>query len=190
MKKYLLLLFGFLVFSGCDLTTSEGTLDNREKIEVFKAPDPITMLKKINEIRKTPRNCQDGLGVVGPVDPLQWNEELYKSSKEHSYDMAMSNMFSHKGSGGKYDITGKKRAKKSLFYERIEENGYLYSATKGENLATGIYDFDKVLASWLKSPYHCSNIMYSSFSDVAIAISTNEKSTNGIYWTQDFGEKD
>ena len=187
MKKQtifpLILLFTLM---GCGDATSVRTLENREKISTFKPNTQEEILSAINEARSIARDCHDEMGVVGPGQPLEWSINLSKSSSEHSRDMALAGIFSHDGSGTEYDITGTLYGKKSLFSERIEENGHTSHSATGENIAAGIYDLDELMDEWLKSPLHCANIMNDDFVYVAVEIVLEEESVHGIYWTQDF----
>ncbi len=171
---------------GCGDSTSVRTLENREKIVEFKAYSQKEILATINEARAITRDCQDQMGMVGPVEPLTWSNILSKSAFEHSRDMVLTDTFSHNGSGTKYDITGTLYGKKSLFSERIEENGYSSYGATGENIAVGIYNLDELMNRWLESPTHCANIMNDNFTNVAVEVMLEEESVHGIYWTQDF----
>ncbi|MCH9740089.1 MAG: CAP domain-containing protein [Epsilonproteobacteria bacterium] len=148
------------------------------------------ILLAINNARNQARDCHDGSGVVGPASPLTWNVNLYDAAYEHSYDLAYSNTFSHFGSGTEFDITGFNNDEtESLFYERIEANGYTDYISLGENIAGGQYSFDEVLNAWLDSPEHCINLMNNSFTEVGVAVVVKDDSEYGIYWTQNFGSR-
>ena len=147
------------------------------------------ILTAINKARNEVRDCNDGLGIVGPVQPLTWNTNLYASAYEHSNDLAQSNTFSHDGSGTDSDSTGSNNGNRSLYYERIEANGYVEYRAVGENIAGGQENIDDVMNAWLESPLHCQNIMSKEFSEVGVAIVVNEASDYQIYWTQNFGDK-
>ena len=175
-----------LIFIGCGDNVSVRTLQNRERISSFRAISQEEILSAINVARSVARDCNDNMGTVGPSLPVVWSIILSNSAAEHSRDMALSNMFSHDGSGTEYDITGTLYNKKSLFSERIEENGHSSHSSTGENIAAGIYTLDELMEEWLASPLHCANIMNDNFSNVAVELTMEEESTHGIYWTQDF----
>ena len=185
LKTNLLIISMVFLFVGCggdsSISTSNKSLDNFEK------PFQVEILEAINRARSEVRDCHDGLGLVGPSQPLSLNDELYASAYEHSNDLAQSNTFSHKGSGTEYDITGYNRGRESIFYERIESHGYVNYQIVGENIAGGQQSIDEVMKAWLNSPDHCTNIMNPRYKEVGIAIVTNENSEYGIYWTQNFG---
>jgi uncharacterized protein YkwD len=176
-----------LFFIGCGGGTTTTTV-NSDSTE-FTKPEQQDILIAINKARSVARDCNDGLGLVGPAHPLTWNSELYASAYEHSSDLAQSNTFSHKGSGTSSDITGSNNGNASMFYERIEANGYVEYSALGENIAGGQSSIDEVMKAWLESPAHCKNIMSDMFLEVGVAIVVNPDSDYGIYWTQNFGSK-
>ena len=161
---------------------------NRDLIN-FNKPFKSEILKAINDARSEPRDCHDGLGLRDAVKPLSWNSKLYYSAYEHSSDLAESNTFDHLGSGTKYDITASSSGKRSLFYERIEANGYVGYHIVGENIAGGQSSLEEVMEALLNSPEHCANIMNPNYKEVGVAIVVNPNSDYGIYWTQNFGGK-
>jgi len=187
-----------LFFVGCG---EQSATSNDSKTEVVKSAtttknstDALSIsqeeiLTAINEARSVARDCNDGLGLVEAVQPLTWNSELYAAAYEHSSDMAESNTFSHVGSGTASDITGSNNQKSSKFNERIKANGYVNYRSVGENIAGGQESIKEVMAAWLGSPAHCTNIMNNTFKEVGVAIISNPNSDFGIYWTQNFGSK-
>jgi len=185
MHKIIIIGISFLLCS-CDNSSTSQVLDKRIMIEDFVSPTPKALMLAINSKRKESRICIESEGLVGPSDALEWNKHLYYSAYEHSRDMALSNIFSHTGSGNESDITGALENKKSLFSERIHRHLDIGSASTGENIAVGMIAIDEVLEAWLKSPEHCANIMNNNFTDVGIGIVVDEESEYGIYWTQDF----
>jgi len=92
-------------------------------------------------------------------------------------------------SGTKYDVTGSNLSKKSLFFERIEANGYVNYHIVGENIAGGQSSVEEVMKALLNSPKHCANIMNPDYKEVGVAVVVNPDSEYGIYWTQNFGGK-
>jgi len=179
---YLILTF---FITGC----GGGVVREAKSAELdFNKPTKDAMLVAINRARAQGRDCNDGIGWREPVPPLVWNENLYKSALEHSMDLANSDTFNHLGSGTEYDITGYNRGgKRSLFYERIEDNGYTDYNIVGENIAGGQTNLDQLMEDLLNSPKHCANIMNGKFKEVGVAVVTNPESRYKIYWTQNFG---
>jgi len=158
-------------------------------------------LAVLNYLRSLPIKCNDSMALEGPSPKLQWNELLKNSSYEHSKDMGIQEYFEHDGSGKDSDETAKANHlnRGSKFNERIEYNGYDYSAS-GENIAMYATKPDTPPSnSWIdafdsliKSRHgHCSNIMNSGFKDVGVAeYRPDKKDSRGYYrayWTQDFG---
>jgi len=192
IKKISLLIVLFL-FTACGNTGDSITssrADISSDITVIQKTEKKDILDAINMARSVVRDCNDGLGLVGPSQPLIWSDELYASAYEHSMDLAQSNTFSHSGSGTEYDITGMHIGdRKSQFFERIESNGYTDFYTVGENIAGGQISIDEVMEAWLESPAHCTNIMNNKFKEVGVSIVTKEDSEFKIYWTQNFGGK-
>jgi uncharacterized protein YkwD len=179
-----------LFFIGCGSVSTETTTTlNSDSITEVTKPEQQEILKAINKARSVTRDCHDGLGLVGPAQPLTWNDALYASAHEHSYDLAQSNTFDHIGSGTNTDITGSNSGNASIFYERIEANGYTEYSALGENIAGGQTNIEEVMEAWLESPAHCKNIMSNMFTEVGVAIVINQDSDFGIYWTQNFGSK-
>ena len=144
------------------------------------------LLDAINKERASTHTCGDR-GTFGPVHPLVWNANLHASALEHAIDLAVSDTFSHDGSGTASDITGD--GQPSKFYERIVRNGYTNYYSVGENIAGGQRTLDDVMRAWMASPGHCENIMKSTYTEVGVAIVKNEDSTYQIYWVQNFGSK-
>lgn len=190
-NKSYILVFTFLLFIGCGgASESSTTVLNETKDYTKISLNEQDLLDAINEARSVARDCypdNPDLGEVGPVPALSWNTELYASALEHSTDLAYSDTFSHDGSGTEYDITG--NGSKSTFDERILANGYGNYYSVGENIAGGQESIEEVMEDWLASPGHCANIMSDKYTEVGVAVVTNEESTYGIYWTQSFGSK-
>jgi len=178
------------LFIGCGTTDNNVAIAGVEHTQVAISVEKQALLDAINEARSVQRDCypdDDSRGVMGPVPKLYWNDDLYAAALEHSTDLAMSDTFSHYGSGTEYDITG--NGEPSLFYERIVANGYSNYYSVGENIAGGQQTLEEVMNAWLASPGHCENIMSSNYTEVGVAIVTEADSTYGIYWTQNFGSK-
>ena len=188
MKQLLISTFFIIGFIACGEETSKQTIKNRENIENLPPYTEEELLKAVNQVRNRERVCVEEKGVVGPSPALKWNKFLTFSAHEHSRDMALSNTFSHEGSGTFFDITGFLEKKRSLFWERIHRHLKIISVPTGENIAVGMVGLEEVIDAWLKSPKHCENIMNEEFTDMGIAIVTSAQSSYGIYWTQDFAQ--
>jgi len=187
--KTLSLTFISLFFIACGNTNAPRTTATEASYEIAQKTTQSEILKAINEARSVARDCHDGNGLVSAAPALTWNEDLYASAYEHSYDLAESNTFSHYGSGTATDITGSNNNKASYFNERIRANGYVGYRTIGENIAGGQATIQEAVTAWLASPAHCTNIMNPNFKEIGVAVVTNSSSEYGIYWTQSFGAK-
>lgn len=187
MKRLIVSLLLLIIFIACgEESSSQKTIENRADIENLVYATKEELLNAVNEVRSKARICSIEEGTIGPSFTLKWNKFLTFSAYEHSRDMALSDIFSHDGSGMSYDITGSLEAKKSLFSERIHRHLQMESIPTGENIAVGMLSIEEALDAWLKSPKHCENIMSEEFTDMGISIMTHDQSTYGIYWTQDF----
>ena len=191
--KIFLLTIASIVFIGCGgATNSAPTTQNTIDKKVYEKATQTTkeeILNAINKARSVARDCHDGLGLLPATPALTWNNELYASAYEHSYDLATSNTFSHYGSGSTSDVTGSNIGEQSYFIDRIEANGYLDYKIIGENIAGGHSTIESAVEAWIASPAHCTNLMNSEFTEVGVAVAVDESSDYGIYWTQTFGSK-
>jgi uncharacterized protein YkwD len=129
------------------------------------------MLTHVNDARSQARNC--GNGYYPATTALSWHCTLEDVAYEHSRDMGDHNYFSHTGSDGL--APG----------DRVRNAGYDWSAV-GENIAAGQQSIDTVMTTWLDSPGHCANIMYSLYTEVGAASYPVDGSDYSIYWTQIF----
>ena len=130
------------------------------------------VIEAINQIRQHTRQC--GQHSFSAAAPLNWNHPLYRSAFAHSEDMAQHQFLGHINSAG---LDFKNRLKLSQF----KGHG------GGENIAKGQSNLNEVMATWLTSPAHCSNLMNAKFTDYAIACSVDPSAPSKGYWTQQFG---
>lgn len=134
------------------------------------------MLEIINKARAEARTCGDKEYAAAP--PLKWNDALARSAQHPAEDMAAHSFFSHDGQDGRNP------------YQRMQAEGYRYSFA-AENIAHGQQSVQAVLASWLKSPGHCRNIMNRHMTEIGMAVAHNpetpaDTTTPAIYWVQNF----
>jgi uncharacterized protein YkwD len=129
------------------------------------------MLRQVNAARAVPRMCGTTRYPAAPA--LAYSTALERAAVGHAVDMATHNYFSHTSPSGS---TPTSRAK-SVGYRGVA----------GENIAAGYPSVAAVMAGWLKSPGHCSNIMSRSYQDLGVGSAYSAKSTYGSYWVQDFG---
>jgi len=172
--------------------TVKPAVDNNGTAPVLDNALKQAYLDAVNEARAEGRECGK-YGHMPAADPVTWNSKLYKAAYEHSKDMAVSNTFSHTGSGTSSDVTAEEAhtGHGSGVGERIEHNGYTNWHQYGENIAAGTVmdDVSEAMEGWLKSPGHCKNIMKKEFKEVGVAVYYHENSHYKYYWTQDFGAK-
>jgi uncharacterized protein YkwD len=130
------------------------------------------VLVAVNVARAEARNC--GTAHFPAAPPLAWNDTLALAALAHSSDMAAQRYFNHQGKDGR------------AVSDRATAAGYRWRLV-GENIAAGQDSSEEVVAGWLDSPGHCSNIMNPAFTEMgsAFAISGNPKSGRA-YWTQVF----
>ncbi len=136
--------------------------------------------------------------VNGRLPPLKSNATLDLAAETHSSRMAVRNFLDHCD----FD-TG------SAFWQRIEQAGYTDWYVTGENIAAGYKTPEEVIAGWMNSQSHRSNILATDFWEVgsgyvyqtddgqdvrqgSVHICQANSSANGPfyhYWTQDFGRR-
>lgn len=149
---------------------------------VITRPEPSTaeaeVLRLTNLNRAAGYTCTDSKTgkrtVMPPVPALTWNAKLATAARLHSSDMAKSNYFSHNSQDGTDPGT------------RITRAGYAWS-TYGENIAAGYSTPSAVVAGWMSSYGHCTNIMAADFTELGVGYAYNSASKYDHYWTQDFG---
>ncbi len=130
------------------------------------------ILRRVNDARATARTCGKQSFKAAPA--LSWDDQLAKAALAHSRDMAEADYFSHQAPDG------------SQVSDRASRAGYRW-ARIGENIAAGQGSVEQVMAGWLASPGHCSNIMNPRFHEMGAAYVMNKDSAAGSYWTQVFG---
>lgn len=107
--------------------------------------------------------------------PLVTEGHLYAAARGHSADMAARGYFSHTSADGRE------------LRDRVEAAGYRGWTLIGENIAAGQPTPAVVVAEWMKSTGHRSNILNCSFTESGLA--AVRASDGQIYWTHDFGSR-
>lgn len=130
------------------------------------------IINAINEIRQQGRQC--GKQYFADVAPLKWNQNLYDSAVAHTKDMASHAFLGHISTTG-LDLKA-----------RLKQYGFKGKGG-GENVARGQKNLNEVMATWLASSLHCSNLMHPKFTDYAVACSLDQTAKQKSYWTQQFG---
>jgi uncharacterized protein YkwD len=129
------------------------------------------VLELVNAARAASRRC--GRSRHDAVPPLALSGTLNEAAARHAKDMAQHGSFDHRGSDG------------SRPADRVTQAGYRWRST-GENIAAGQSTADAVVAAWLDSPGHCTNIMGPQYTEMGVAFALAPGRNPGIYWTQVF----
>jgi hypothetical protein len=119
----------------------------------------------------------NAIRIEAGVPPLKVNNQLAESARRYAVYMAKSNFFGHVGPDGSTLVT------------RNHAAGYLDAEWLGENIAAGYFSPEAVVAAWMKSIPHKSNILDPNFSEVGVANVSVKGSHYGRYWAQEFGRK-
>lgn len=129
------------------------------------------VVELVNEARSRGRRC--GSERFAAAAPLAVSRKLNDAAADHARDMLKNDFFEHRGSDG------------SQPGDRVGRTGYKHRLT-GENIALGPQSAEEVVAGWLASPGHCSNIMEPRFRDIGVAVASGRK-RGQVYWVQEFG---
>jgi uncharacterized protein YkwD len=129
------------------------------------------VVELVNEARSRGRRC--GSERFAPAPPLAVSRKLNDAAGDHARDMLKHDFFEHRGSDG------------SQPKDRVEQTGYKHRLI-GENIALGPESAEEVVAGWLASPGHCSNIMEPRFQDIGVGVASGKK-RGQVYWVQEFG---
>ncbi|MEE9332121.1 MAG: immunoglobulin-like domain-containing protein [Methylophilaceae bacterium] len=161
---------------------------NTHEIPTISQADITNYLNVINTARAEATTC-GGTGNFPAVPAVSWSNALYQAAYEHSQDLALSNTFSHDGSGTVSDWSGFALNKQSDMVDRVTTYGYNWGRLS-ENISAGTVrdTAQEAIDSWLDSPGHCHNMMDANVTEVGMAIFTNQSSTYTNYWTQNFGK--
>lgn len=105
------------------------------------------------------------------LSPLKANWQLSRVARYKSQDMIDKGYFSHTSPTYGSPFT------------MIQSFGLKFSAA-GENIAMGQQTPEQVMAAWMNSPGHRSNILSPAYSEIGVGLA---KSPSGVcYWTQMF----
>lgn len=130
------------------------------------------VLALVNEARSSARRCGWKRWPAAP--PLARSPALDRAAVDHARDMASRSRMEHTGSDG------------STPGERATRAGYQWGRI-GENVATGQTTPEQVVASWLESPRHCTNLMDPAYTEMGIGFVAGPGNAPAIYWAQVFG---
>ncbi len=160
------------------------------------------ILDLVNKARATGRMCGDTF--MAAVPPVKWSDTLAAAALGHSRDMAGNDYFSHCGRNGSRkpgpdDGKNGNKCPAGLTepWDRAKAARYP-SGFVGENIALGQISVEAVMASWLKSAGHCSNIMNPQYTEIGTAYALGWNSNLGFtpsstlgkarYWTMNLGK--
>jgi uncharacterized protein YkwD len=129
------------------------------------------VLALVNAARSESRRC--GAVLLPPAPPLLASRPLDQVAARYAGEMAAGGPFAHVGADGRSAA------------QRVADGGYAARAS-GENLALGPTTADEVVAGWLASPGHCSNLMNPRFAEMGLGIAVSARPAPRVYWTQLF----
>lgn len=130
------------------------------------------VLALVNGARGVARRC--GWKRFEAAPPLARSEALERAAMAHARDMASRSRMEHAGADG------------STPAERVTREGYRWRKV-GENVATGQRTPEEVVAEWLESPRHCTNLMDPAYTEMGIGFGAYPGNAAAIYWAQVFG---
>jgi uncharacterized protein YkwD len=119
--------------------------------------------------------------------PLQVSGQLEEAAQSHSEEMVSENYFAHIAPSGLTPVA------------RVQDTGYIPNPqvgyALGENLAWGTLSLSTpsaIVASWIASPEHLTNILYGPYRDTAIDVAPAAPASlangqPGAVYTQEFG---
>ncbi|MCC6646745.1 MAG: CAP domain-containing protein [Polyangiaceae bacterium] len=130
------------------------------------------MLALTNRRRAAGATC--GAEAYPPAPPLTEDVRLRQAARAHAADMGARDYFDHQTPEGRTAV------------DRARAAGYP-SAFVGENIAAGYSTPEAVVAGWMKSPGHCTNIMDPRYTRLGVGYASRPASSMRDYWVQDFG---
>lgn len=105
------------------------------------------------------------------LNELAWNDTLAQAAAAHAQDMADRGYFAHESPEG------------NEVQDRVSALGYVYSWV-GENIAFGQSTAAEVVDDWMNSAGHRANILREQFTQIGMAVATNNAGVR--YWVQVF----
>jgi uncharacterized protein YkwD len=166
IRRSFILLAMTLTASGCTFTglAQEEAESSKVCIMPDNQPDLVDeVLALVNEAR-----LDEGLA------PLVLDPVLSDVADAFACEMIAGEFFAHENPRTRVSAGG-----------RLTSAGYIYYAM-GENLAVGHTTPEEVVAAWLASPDHRSNLLDPSWQEVGIAVRTGGEF--GWYWVQEFAD--
>lgn len=130
------------------------------------------VLALTNQRRAQGATC--GTQSYPPAPPLAANLQLRQAARAHAKDMGTRDYFDHKSPEGRTPV------------DRAHAAGFT-SSFVGENIAAGYHGAESVVAGWMKSTGHCTNIMDARYTLLGVGYASVAKSSMTEYWVQNFG---
>lgn len=122
------------------------------------------MLQRINELR-----------AENDLEPLTLSQPLGVASEIKASEMADQDYLAHISPDGQTPR------------ELLEEVGYTYNTTIGENIAAGMKSAEATFEQWLNSPEHREIMLNEEFTTVGIGRAHNPEAKYDWYWAAEFG---
>ena len=146
LKNLSTILYCLLFVFACASNSTTGKKQRFKEKSESKTQFEKRFIAEVNKVRATPRAC--GNKKFPAASALVLNAKLTSASYKHSLDMSENQFLEHVSSNG------------DTLVERMRDANYDWSAV-GENLAHNQKSIQQVIADWLSSPGHCSNLMSS-----------------------------
>lgn len=156
-------------------SASAGTTAPAQPSAIPASSELSSLLALVNEARSQTQQC--GAKTMRPVAAVSYDPNLAKAAQLHAEDMADNNYFDHDSLDGRD------------FVDRVRAANYSGDAG-GENIAMGFQTPQAVLAGWLASPGHCTNLMEPEFGEMGLGVASlhDPRFTQPTtYWVQEFG---
>ncbi len=145
-------------------STEESKEDTPTSSSAKPAPKPRSAPTLAGQVLALVNDERDKAGC----DPVAEESHLDQAAQGHSDDMSQRDYFSHDTPEGE------------SFADRITAAGY--PKPGAENIAKGATSADQVMRMWMNSSGHRKNILNCSLKKLGVGVTTD-----GWYWTQDFG---
>ena len=141
---------------------------------IGRSEDINRVLTEVQQVVELVNNERAQVGC----SPLNVSAQLTAAAQGHSEDMALNDYVKHNSEDGRTP------------WDRIKATGYDFS-TAGENIAAGYETPEAVMAGWMSSDGHRSNILNCEFEDIGVGYYYLANDTGDYnyhyYWVQDFG---
>ncbi|TSC66222.1 MAG: hypothetical protein G01um101477_168 [Candidatus Doudnabacteria bacterium Gr01-1014_77] len=109
------------------------------------------------------------------ISTLAYNQRLAAAADFKAHDMIARSYFSHTDPDGKY------------IWDKISEEGYKPYTVLGENLAVDFFDTEGLMAAWIDSPTHRSNILNADYKDQGLGVADGNGGKYSIAIANTFG---